>query len=149
MYYRDEIEILLKDAEPKTTKKLQLPLILRLIKKLEEKKISDDTLELMFKHLAGIAKNLVRGQTKGFNEYKKKNYEITVYVQREYELTAKGYYVSLYMAIGLAIGAGIGVALSSAINPAFVALGVGPGLAAGLALGTMKDKKTEEEGKLY
>ncbi len=149
MYNRDKIEGLLIDTEPKIIKELQFPLILRLIKKLEEKQIEDDTLELMFRHLTGLAQNLARGQRKGLSEYKKKNYEITVYVHKEYELAAKGYYVNLYTALGLALGSGIGVALISAINPAVSALGIGSGLAIGLAIGTMQDKKEAGKGNLY
>jgi hypothetical protein len=103
----------------------------------------------MFKSLADIANNFVKGQRKSFKPYKKKNYEITSYVQREYELVAKGYYMGIYMAVGLAIGAGLGTALSSAIGPEYLALGIGPGLAIGIAIGALQDNKAVKEDKVY
>ncbi len=72
MYNRDKIEGLLLDTEPKIIKELQFPLILRLIKKLEEKQIEDDTLELMFRHLTGLAPKSCSWTKKRFERIQKK-----------------------------------------------------------------------------
>jgi hypothetical protein len=86
------------------------------------------------------------------NKINKSYYEyynrLKKHVKDKYGFSPKGSIQEEYLSYGLVFGLLIGSAFI-AINPAFIAIGLPIGVALGLSLGTSKEKKLEDEEKLY
>lgn len=148
MYEIDELESLSAEVSPKEARKLQIPIILRLLTKLEEKEIEDEQITKMIGELFKYLNVIVKGDDIPKRAYKKAVRFFIEYVRKTYDFVAKGTYTGMWIAIGVALGPGFGAAFTS-INPSFIGAGAGIGIAIGVAIGSFYESKAEKEGKLY
>ena len=148
MYHKEAFENLILIFDEKQAKKLQLPTLMRLINKLIEHNIEDESITQNLSDLSSQLNDIHNGHTEVKRPYKKAAQKLISDAMKTHGLTAKGTYIGLYMAIGIAIGTGIGTAFSMA-NPSFIAIGSGAGIAFGVALGSSKEQKIDANGLLY
>ena len=149
MYLLSEFEKLNTGIDYKVSKKMQLDFVLRLIKKLMERNIADDSLARSLEDLLRMAVDYSEGREPSIRYYRKQKSSITNYVLKNHGLVYKGYYTALYMSFGIIFGSAFGTILMSTGNTALYATGVGPGLAIGIAIGAAKEKQADKEGKIY
>ena len=149
MYYKEEFQNLIQQFDKKQSEKLQLPFLMRIIEKLEEKSIEDANIQLRFEEM--------KTQLEKTKEEFKGNRSIFVrdmkalmeYLRKNHDLVAKGHYSMTYMMYGMAIGVTMGVALMGTGNTSFLAIGIGAGLAIGYGSGEQKEKQVKQAGNLY
>lgn len=149
MYYKNELDDIISKFDTKEAEKLQLSLVTRLIDKLMEKGIEDESAEQLFADTKDSLQAFNDGDKSQKKIYQKTHNTLTEYIRKEHGLVAKGYYPATFMSIGMAIGVGIGVALMSSMGSAFLAVGIGMGLAVGVGIGAQKEKKALDEGHIY
>ncbi len=149
MYLLSEFEKLNTGIDYKVSKKMQLDFVIRLIKKLMERNITDAGLARMLEDLLRMAVDYSEGREPGLRYYRKQKSVITNHVLKNHGLVYKGYYTALYMSLGLIFGSALGTILMATGNTALYATGVGPGLAIGVAIGAAKEKQADKEGKIY
>ncbi len=149
MYESQPIQDLASSLDKKTAEKLRLPVLLRLIQKLNDKEIKDEQVFSQISDLTQVLEAVVQGDRSRLKAYRDSLNELTEMVRTKHGLVAKGYYTSLYLSIGIALGAGIGTALMAAVNVSFMAIGIGVGISLGVAFGAGREDKLDKDGLLY
>lgn len=149
----ERIEKIIQSMDLKKDKKLRVPLLKRIIARVDEfsivnctqceenKKEVDKLLEMLEKSSSNI-------NIKEYNDTFKK---VLVHLEKEHKLVQEGTYMATYMSIGIAIGMGLGVSFgvsSSDKLPIYMSLGMCFGTAIGLTIGTSMDQKAKKEGKV-
>jgi len=150
MYKKDKLETILSDSNEKYTKQLSLPVILRLINKLDEKGIKDIEVSQKMTKLLIYLTAISKGDTSKKKACKRLINSLIEHVKEKHDLVMKGsivsFYISIFIGAGVAIGAGLSVAIN---NPALVGVGIAIGAGIGVAIGMSKEKEFEREGKTY
>jgi hypothetical protein len=144
--YRDELISITREFSEKELKKYKVNNLINLSSKLHAY-TDADVEELMLE-----LKNELSGlqSEEGFNKkrYNKTFVTMATIVKERFDLHEKGSVSGYYLSIGIALGAGIGTALSSVLA-GNIGIGIGCGVAIGAGIGNTKEKKLEEEGKIY
>ncbi len=148
MYYKEEFENLVQQFEEKKKEKLELPKLLRLIEKLEEKQLENENIAAKFLSLKEVLEKAKENYKINKSIFARDFRALSEYIRKEYGLVSKGFYTAVYMSLGMAIGTGIGVAFMST-NTVFFVIGIGAGLAIGSGVGAQKDKQAKEKGIVY
>ena len=108
----------------------------------------DEVSENLFKSLVEELDRIDVSNRKLNKSYYELYKQLKKHVKEKYGLIPKGAIQEEYLSYGIVFGLLIGSAFI-AINPAFIAIGLPIGVSLGLSLGTSKEKKLEEEDKLY
>lgn len=144
MYSKNEFENYINQFEEKMAKKLQLPVIIRLINKLNENNIEDDKIRETLSELQSLL-NVIDNEDRNQKKQYRKSYRMLIdYADKTFEYKQKGTITNMYIGVGVALGTGM-----IAWNPALIGAGIAIGIAIGVAIGTTLEKKAEKEGKIY
>src|SRR5699024_8645349 len=138
---RDNLE-----NSPKLTEKYgQLE---RLINELINRSLPESTVDFINQRIEEI--NSSSFLDKDFKKLlKKKQTEITKFIEKEHKLVPKNYYRNLWFVLGMsAFGIPIGIAIGMSIgNIGLLAVGLPIGIAIGASVGAEMDKKAFREGR--
>lgn len=144
MYNKNEFEKFSNQIEEKMAKRLQLPVIIRLINKLNENNIEDDKIRETLSELQSLL-NVIDNEDRNQKKQYRKSYRILIdYADKTFGYKPKGTLTNMYIGAGLAIGISM-----FAWKPELIGVGVALGIAFGVAIGTTLEKKAEKEGKIY
>lgn len=144
MYNKNGFEALITKLDSKQAKRLNIPLIVRLITNLEDNSIVDEKIKQMLSDLYRMLSEIVNGDFMQKKSYNKSFRALTAFVRTTYKIVQKGTYVSTYLSVGIALGTAM-----FAWNAALVGSGIAIGLALGVAIGSSLENKAKKEGKLY
>ncbi len=122
MYNKEEFKNTIAVFEEKKAKKLNLPVLLRLVGKLDEEGLKDEEILSAFSEMQVCLKDIHKGDNFQTKIFKNTQRQLMSQVSKKYNLVAKVTYMGMCIGIGLAIGAAIGAAM---------------------------EKKADEEGRLY
>lgn len=148
MYFLNEFKELVSGLDEKKNRKMQLDMVVRLIKKLDERFIEDDKLAKMFELLLSAASNHLDGLDSKIKTYNRQKSLITDYVLKVHRLAYKSYYTTLFTALGLVFGSVFGI-FFIITNPVLYAVCIGGGIAIGVGIGVAKEKRVTDEGLIY
>lgn len=145
-------EKLLKDMEelktslgPQTSKKLDLDLFERIIKRLESFSTECEECKRMLSNLEEYINRLKSRKEqldkKDFRENGINLNTMISHLQSKHKLVREGQYLSIYMSLGLSIGLVFGLTIFNNI-----ALGMPIGVCLGIAIGTSMDADAKKKG---
>lgn len=142
----DEITRLKESIGNQYTKKLQLNLLERIIKRLEsyhaECDICEKTLIELKEQLNLIKVNQGQLSKVEIKEYFRIINNTVAHLQKQHKLVSEGYYMGICMALGVSFGLLFGTILYSVS-----AIGVSIGMCFGLAIGNGLDADAKKKGK--
>ena len=144
--YRDELISITREFSEKEIKKYKVNNLVNLSSKLHT--YTDVDVEDMMLALKEELKGLHSEEEFSKKRFDKTFAKMSTVVKDRFDLYEKGSVSSHYIGIGLALGAGVGTALGS-LFAGNVGVGIGVGMAIGAGIGSTKEKKLEEENKLY
>jgi hypothetical protein len=142
----EQLTMFRSKIDEKNQKKLGINHIINLSQKMEDKE--DEIVDGLFKSLVEQLNNMEFSDKNRNKSYYEDYKQLKKHVKEKYGLIPKGSIQEEYLSYGIVFGLLIGSAFI-AINPAFIAIGLPIGVALGLSLGTNKEKKLEDEDKLY
>jgi hypothetical protein len=120
----------------------------RLLKALEEKKLTSETVDLIDKEIEHL--NSITHVDKHFaKSIKEKENIIIKLLEKRHKVVPKNYYRKLWMILGMsAFGIPMGVAFGISLgNMGLLGIGLPIGMAVGVGVGSMMDKKAISEGR--
>ena len=144
MYSNSEFKKLVSQFGEKDAKRLNIPIIIRLINKLNENSIEDVQIKQMLSELTSLLYAIHNGDTTLKKQYRKIYALLTNYTIKTYKLRQKGAYLSMYIGVGLTLGIAI-----FAWDPTLIGVGIAIGIAIGVTIGSSLEGKATKDGKTY
>ncbi|MFK5882950.1 MAG: hypothetical protein QM489_01270 [Candidatus Izemoplasma sp.] len=144
--YSEEITLIKEKTGKKLTYKLHLESLINLSNMIN---IQDNTeIENIMIKLIDLIHSIVNGNTKNARKFRKEFNRLKINVFNQYKFHHRGSIIEKSIGLGIIFGVAIGAMLSS-VNSSLVGLGLVLGLAIGAGIGTKKERKLEEQNKLY
>lgn len=148
MIDKNKFENIISGFSIKQAKEYHLPVVLRLIDKLNENNIRDIEIRRMLSEISSCLNDILNGDRTKNSEYYRSFRALTIYTRKTYKYASKGTYYGIFI--------GFGAAISPLIGLLFLSIGLSAFLAAtllviiiGVAMGIIMEKKAIKENRLF
>lgn len=144
---KDQLIMLMNEFTETESKKLEIQQLLNLIIKLEDQKLDDEKMAVKLEELISMLTSIKDGKDGLKKNYKKSYYKLKQSIQTSFGIVEKGTYRKMGLTYGMTFGIIAGAAFTS--GSVSISLGMVFGMVIGIAIGSIKDNKSQNEGKIY
>jgi hypothetical protein len=144
----EQLDTIENNISEKRIKKMNLPLVRKVVKRLDEFSKTCHACEVILTDLSILIEKTSQGSDQRID--KKLSVLIndsTTHLQEVHNLVPENHYTNTYMSYGVALGLVFGGGFSQLINQtALIGIGLPIGISIGLAIGSKKDEAAKKEG---
>ncbi len=144
--YSEELTTIKEEAGKKIVYKLHIESLINLSNMIENQENAE--IERLMLKIKGLIRSIVNGNNKDVKIFRKDFNKLKISIYNEYKFHHKGSIIEKSIALGIIFGVAAGASLSS-FNSSLVGLGIVLGLAIGTGIGSNKERKLEEQNRLY